>query len=103
MKSHAMRRDSEGALHKVVRYDGFDGFIVRWTQSCSGCFETEDGHPVGDYPFDEKAKCHLGAGCEECGYRGKVRNEHWVPFDLGAYASHQDRVLSDEAKQVANA
>ncbi len=103
MKPYAMRRDSEGTLHKVVTYDGFDGFLVRWTQSCSGCFETEDGHPVGDYPFDEKAKCHLGAGCEECGYHGKVRNEHWVPFDLGAYAAHRDRVLNDEARQVANA
>lgn len=47
-----------------------------WTTSCSGCFETEDGHPVGDYPYDAKNHCHIGAGCPECGYTGK-RKQGW--------------------------
>lgn len=45
-----------------------------WTTSCSGCFETEDGHPVGHYPWDAKHACHVGAGCPECGYTGKRRD-----------------------------
>lgn len=98
---YRMRRDSEGDLHRVVLHDGFEGFVVRWTASCSGCFETEDGHPVGDYPFDEKARCHLGMGCEECGYHGKVRNEAWIAFDMGAYAVHQDEVWNAEQRQAA--
>jgi hypothetical protein len=33
--------------------------IAKWTAGCSGCD---------------------GGGCEECGYRGKVRRAHWVPY-----------------------
>lgn len=53
--------------------------IAEWTMSCSGCRETEDGHNVGTYPWDDKAGCYIGAGCEECGYTGKRRNREWVP------------------------
>ena len=41
-----------GKRVRVVRFQGADGHIVRWTASCSGCYETEDGHPVGHYPRD---------------------------------------------------
>lgn len=75
------RRDSEGCLHKVVMWSGFPGFIVRWTSTCTGCHESEDGHSLGDYEWDDKNKRELGAGCAECGYHGKVRHEEWVPFD----------------------
>ena len=51
----------------VFQYD-------QWTTSCSGCRETEDGHNVGHYPWDNKAKCYVGSGCDECGYTGKVRD-----------------------------
>jgi hypothetical protein len=47
--------------------------MAYFTHSCSGCFESEDGHPVGEYPWDDKAKCYVGAGCKECGYTGKRR------------------------------
>lgn len=52
-----------------------------WVDSCSGCFETEDGHPVGHYPSHPKHGCHVGAGCEECGYHGVVRQSMWLPID----------------------
>ncbi|WP_241301086.1 hypothetical protein [Burkholderia cenocepacia] len=45
-----------------------DGF---W-RSCSGCHETCDGHPVGEYPYSAILKCDLGAGCSECGGIGAV-------------------------------
>lgn len=89
---YEMRRDDEGDLHRVVRYDGMDGFVVRWTASCSGCFES--GDYIGNahnYPYDEKARCHIGAGCDECGYTGKRRNEYWVPFDMGAWCERENK------------
>lgn len=79
---------------KVVVHRGFEGFVVRWTDSCSGCHETEDGYSVGSYEYDAKAQCELGAGCDECGHRGKVRRAEWVPFDdvAHAYGAWWDRV-----------
>ena len=50
-----------------------------WVISCSGCRETEDGHNVGHYKWDAKAKCHIGAGCAECGYTGKRRDGIYAP------------------------
>ncbi len=86
---------------KIVTHDGFEGYVVRWTGSCSGCFETEDGHPVGSYPWDNKAKCYVGAGCEECGYTGKRRNVVWIPIDINAWDKHTNpdafRVPESEA------
>lgn len=39
---------------------------------CSGCYETEDGHPVGRYPHSELFGCALGGGCSECGGIGAI-------------------------------
>lgn len=39
---------------------------------CSGCYETEDGHPVGKYAYSEALGCALGSGCHECGGLGAV-------------------------------
>lgn len=65
------RRTSDGKLFKVVKLHGVEGFVVRFTSNCSGC--SEDGE---HQPSDR------GCGCEECGYTGKRRQEHWVPFDF---------------------
>lgn len=53
-----------------------------WTTSCSGCRETEDGHNVGHYEWDDKAKCYIGAGCSECGYTGKRRDGIHAPVKM---------------------
>ena len=68
-----MRRDSEGHLHKVVMFKGVEGYVVRWTENCSGCTNYVDGH-LDNGPH----------GCSECGFTGRSRREHWVPFDMGA-------------------
>lgn len=52
-----------------------------WVQSCSGCHETIDGHPVGPETYDKNGIA-LGSGCHECGYQGKVRESMWLPHDL---------------------
>lgn len=60
-----------------VMADG-DGF---WAP-CSGCYETEDGHPVGEYPYSSIFQCILGGGCRECGGLGAV----WDNTDYDAMA-----------------
>lgn len=92
MVTRQMRRADDGKLYRVVTFDGMPGFVVRWTSSCSGCLEVgEYGSGEGLYPFDEKAKCHVGAGCSECGFTGKRRQEHWIPFDSAAWWEREER------------
>lgn len=85
MSKYRMHRLEDGSLVRIMPFNGFDGFEVRWTDECTGCTEREDGHLVGRYPFDEKAKCYVGNGCHECGYTGKRRRAEWVPIDMDAY------------------
>jgi hypothetical protein len=70
-----------GLARAVGEIDPDDG---RWV-SCSGCYETEDGHPVGDYPHSPILCCALGAGCSECGGLGAV----WDTTDYAAFAEEQ--------------
>lgn len=48
-------------------------------RSCSGCYETEDGHPVGSYAFSTVMECPIGVGCSECGGLGAI----WDATDYG--------------------
>lgn len=52
-----------------------------WWDSCSGCYETEGGQPVGTYTYSNTLACSLGSGCSECGGLGAVwhRAEDWLP------------------------
>ena len=54
----------------------FEGYYARWTEHCSGCTEE---HGV-----------ERGFGCNECGYTGRRRREHFVPFDMAAFESALD-------------
>jgi hypothetical protein len=65
-------------LQKIINGEACE--LARWTDSCSGCTETVDGHNVFEYPIDPKHGCFVGAGCPECGYTGKRRREFWVPM-----------------------
>lgn len=49
-------------------------------RSCSGCHESNEGHPTG--PYSEVFRCHLGVGCSECGGLGAV----WDDTDYDALA-----------------
>jgi len=53
--------------------------LVRWTDSCSGCYESIDGYNPG-YPTHPKHRCPVGHGCSECGFRGVRRNGFWAPW-----------------------
>jgi hypothetical protein len=74
------RRDDDGKRRRVVVFNGQEGFEVWATVSCSGCCELGEYGGNPGYPYDPKAKCLIGAGCDECGYTGKRRNSYWVPF-----------------------
>ena len=67
-------------LAEAVQAQSEHGF---W-RSCSGCYETEDGHPVGKYPHSEALGCSLGGGCSECGGLGAI----W--WDLSGYSEDDD-------------
>jgi hypothetical protein len=72
--------------------------LASWVTSCSGCFETEDGHPVGHYPMHPKHNCHVGSGCEECGYHGVSRSSMWLPIDGKDMPEWQDE---EEIEQIS--
>lgn len=70
-----------GRRRKVVAYEGVEGYIIEFTEACTGCFEGGDYMGLAHhYGYDQKANCYVGAGCEECGYTGKRRRREWVPF-----------------------
>lgn len=68
--------DGQHLRRRVVVRNGFEGYIERWTDDCSGC--TEQGEYGGMLygPF----------GCEECGYTGRRRTAVWIPFPDHAVA-----------------
>jgi hypothetical protein len=66
-----------------------------WT-SCSGCHDTEDGHPTGPYSYSSVFGCALGSGCSECGGIGAV----WDNTDYEAMAADWDK--DDSATPAAH-
>lgn len=57
--------------------------LAEWKDSCSGCYEAGDyGGNSHNYPYDAKAGCRIGAGCEECGYTGKRHEKMWLPVSF---------------------
>jgi hypothetical protein len=69
-----------------------DGF---W-RTCSGCHETEDGYPVGHYPFSAILKCDLGSGCSECGGIGAVWDD--TDYDAMAEVWHAEETAREQAE-----
>jgi len=88
---------------KVVLNEGHEGFIARWTDSCTGCFEFNEGWGLSGYSVDPKHKCYIGSGCDECGYTGKVRHAMWIPFDMEAWDKHANADWYEEQRRRAQA
>lgn len=74
-------------IEGVVEFNGC-GF---W-RTCTGCYESEDGHPNGDYPHSEVLGCTLGGGCSECGGIGAV----WDAID---YEQMAREMIAEDAAQ----
>ena len=61
---YRLRTDTEGK-HYVESWN---------TTYCTGCCELGENMGLAHhYPFDAKAGCYVGSGCEECGFTGKRR------------------------------
>lgn len=41
-------------------------------QPCTGCYDTEDGHPTQRYDYSPALQTEIGCGCHECGGLGAV-------------------------------
>lgn len=41
-------------------------------QPCTGCYDTEDGHPTQKYAHSPTLQTEIGCGCHECGGLGAV-------------------------------
>ena len=90
---------SNGEKKQIVNNCDRQGVWETITTSCSGCFETVDGQPVGDYPWDAVAGCHIGAGCSECGYTGKQSYDSFFTieeYEQGIQAYEDAKMSSDD-------
>ncbi|MDQ7981922.1 hypothetical protein QYH69_32380 [Paraburkholderia sp. SARCC-3016] len=63
-------------------------------RACSGCYESEDGHPVGHYPHSHIFGCDLGSGCSECGGIGAVWDD--TDYDAMAAAGDADEIAREQ-------
>ncbi len=96
-KKHSMHKlvdaiDGKVSYVKIVRLNGVDGFVVRWTESCGGCDE------VGEY----ESRNERGSGCEWCGYTGKNRREEWVPINHNEYEKVEQKLQGELCESSAN-
>lgn len=88
-----------GQRFLVVPLRGVDGYVVRFTDYCTGCTEHGDyGSLLVGSVRDGKV---YGAGCEECGFTGRRRREEWMPFDFQEWDRKMDEVLAAETVHVA--
>lgn len=72
-KAESLPLELQGVAEQVAEGAGF------W-RSCSGCHESNEGHPTG--PHSKVFGCALGNGCSECGGVGAV----WDDTDYDAMA-----------------
>jgi hypothetical protein len=72
-----------GQRKRVVESCGDLGVEWDYCDSCSGCFE--GGEYMGmahHYPVHPVHGCHVGAGCDECGYHGIRKHRSFVPLSI---------------------
>lgn len=84
--------DTEATELRMIR-DGVESAIAECSgfwRSCSGCYDTEDGHPTRHYPHSAVFGVDLGCGCSECGGLGAV-------WDNTDYDEMAREMLADSA------
>jgi len=69
---------------KYFLFEGGVCFATRCIITCSGCFNGggENSHLDDGYKWDDINKIRLGAGCDECGYHGKIVDYFPVPHNF---------------------
>lgn len=68
------------SIKRTCSEEASNGAACGWTP-CTGCYDTEDGHPTAHYPHSRIFGCDVGSGCSECGGLGVVF-QYWSPEDL---------------------
>lgn len=89
-----MDPDAPPVRVKVVRFRGKDGFVVRFTTTCSGCTPGYEESGGGGH--------ERGMGCYECGYTGKSRHLEWVPLPKLAKQPSPAPIVSAVAQRSAS-
>lgn len=63
-------------------------------QPCTGCYDTEDGHPTQKYDYSPALQTAIGCGCNECGGLGAVW-WHMTEAELASYAEDMEAIDDD--------
>lgn len=72
--------DFAASIKRTCSEEASNGAACGWTP-CTGCYDTEDGHPTAHYPHSRIFGCDVGSGCLECGGLGVVF-QYWSPKEL---------------------
>lgn len=82
----AEKRDLEPAAEELQKTSAGVAAVVEesggYWHACSGCYETEDGHPSQNYPHSRIFACQVGAGCSECGGLGAVWDDLSYVYEM---------------------
>ncbi|MAY32822.1 MAG: hypothetical protein CMM86_09480 [Rhodovulum sp.] len=71
-----------------------------WWSPCSGCHESNEGVPTGEY--SAAMQCHRGFGCRECGGLGAVWTE-WTAFDEAYHNALKEGRTEQQALDAGSA
>jgi|GEM_PF-4910335 len=63
-------------------------------QPCTGCYDTEDGHPTRKYDYSPALQTEIGCGCHECGGLGAVW-WHMTEAEIASYAEDMNAIDDD--------
>lgn len=63
-------------------------------QPCTGCYDTEDGHPTRKYDYSPALQTEIGCGCYECGGLGAVW-WHMTEAEIASYAEDMNAIDDD--------
>lgn len=66
-----LTKEAETLAQLIAERMGPDYSDGIW-RTCSGCYETFEGHDCGHYPHSLIFNCKLGGGCAECGGIGAI-------------------------------
>lgn len=80
LAGYSAEPDFAASIKSTCSEEFSNGAACGW-MPCTGCYDTEDGHPTAHYRHSRVFGCDVGSGCSECGGLGVVF-QYWSPEDL---------------------
>lgn len=80
LAGYSAEPDFAASIKRTCSEEVSNGAACGW-MPCTGCYDTEDGHPTAHYRHSRVFGCDVGSGCSECGGLGVVF-QYWSPEDL---------------------